>query len=155
MEALAAAHPGDASGAPELSLEELAERTGMSLIVLEALEREGILVPRSEAAKPWTEADAHAVSAGLALLEAGVPLSELLALAREHDAAMRGIAERAVDLFASYVKDPIVGAEDDPVVAAERMVGALQAMLPAASEVVAHHFRRLVVQAARRRIEEP
>ncbi|MBW3603012.1 MAG: hypothetical protein KY434_09995 [Actinobacteria bacterium] len=151
-DALADAHPADVAGERDLTLADLAERTGISLVVLEALQREGILVPRNDSSAPWTQADADAVSAGLMLLEAGVPLSELLALAREHDEAMRQIAERAVDLFARYVKDPIVGSEADPGVVAERMVGALQAMLPAASEVVAHHFRRRVIQAARARM---
>ena len=154
-QALAAALSQSLPGESEerLTLEQLAERTGVSLTLLEAIAREGLLLPRSDNPEaPYTAADADAVRAGLALLEAGVPLSELLALAREHDEAMRALANRAVDLFARYVVDPIRGTTESEAEAAERMVAALQAMLPAASAVVAHHIGRRLVAAARERI---
>jgi len=152
--ALAGPLPGeDSPDARRYSLQDLAAETGMSPTVLEALAREGILIPRSAADAPYTSADVTAVEAGLALLEAGVPLSELLALARRHDVVMREVAAHAVDLFARFVRDPIRSAEHDTDAASARMVAALQTMLPAASQIVAHHFRRLLLQAARERIE--
>lgn len=145
--------PGDpAAGDREtFGLAELAERTGVSTTLLEALVREGLLVGSSDA---YTQADVEAVTAGLALLEAGVPLSEMLALAREHDEAMRRLADRAVDLFARYVRDPIRGTAADDAEAAERMVAALHGMLPAADSVVAHHFRRRLLAAAKDRLAD-
>lgn len=159
-QALAAALAGPLPGEEQapatqdrFDLEELARRTGVSPTLLEALEREGLLVPRGDDVRAtYTPADEHAVAAGMALLQAGVPLSELLAVAREHDTAMRALADRAVDLFARYVRDPIRGTAHDSEVAAEQMVAALHTMLPAASEVVAHHFRRRLLGAARSRI---
>jgi DNA-binding transcriptional MerR regulator len=152
--ALAGPLPGDDLAHPDtLSLADLAERTGMSLTVLEAAEREGLLVPRGDGDRPYTLADVEAVRAGLALLEAGVPLSELLALARRQDEAMREVAEHAVDLFARFVRDPIRGSAVSDEEASQRMVDALHAMLPAAGAVVAHHFRRRLLSAARARIE--
>lgn len=156
--ALAAPLPGERVGDGDeerLSLEALARRTGVSLPLLEAVEREGLLVPRSDDADtPYTDADADAVAAALALLEAGVPLSELLALARRHDEATRALAEHAVDLFARYVRDPIRGSAGSETQAAEQMVAALRTMLPAAGQVVAHHFRRRLLAAARARLSE-
>ena len=157
-QALAAALAGPLPGEPaeRLTREELAERTGVSTTLLEVVEREGLLVPRSDDPDaPYTSSDVEAVRAGLALLEAGVPLSELLALAREHDTAMRALAGRAVDLFARYVVDPIRGATESETEAAERMVAALQSMLPAASAVVSHHIGRRLLSAARDRIDAP
>jgi len=154
-EALSAALAGPLPGehSERLTLEDLADTTGVSTTVLEVLAREGLLVPRSDdPAAPYTTADVDAVRAGLALMEAGVPLSELLALAREHDAAMRAVADRAVDLFARYVMDPIRGETESEAEASARMVAALQAMLPAASAVVSHHVSRRLVAAARARI---
>jgi DNA-binding transcriptional MerR regulator len=152
--ALAGPLPGEhVANEEQLGLADLAERTGMSLTVLEAVEREGLLVPRGDGDRPYTPADVDAVRAGLALLEAGVPLSELLALARRQDEAMQTIAEHAVDLFARYVRDPIRGSAASDEEASQRMVDALHAMLPAASAVVAHHFRRRLLAAARARIE--
>lgn len=152
--ALAGPLPGeDVAAEEQLGLADLAERTGMSLTVLEAAEREGLLAPRSDGDRPYTTADVDAVQAGLALLSAGVPLSELLALARRQDEAMCDIAEHAVELFARYVRDPIRGSAGSDEEASQRMVEALHAMLPAASAVVAHHFRRRLLAAARARIE--
>lgn len=150
--AAALARP-DASA--ELTLDELAEATGVSPTLLEVVERAGLLVPSSgNAEAPYTTADVDAVRAGLALMEAGVPLSELLALAREHDAAMRALAERAVDLFARYVMDPIRGTAESETQAAAQMVEALETMLPAAGAVVAHHLRRRLIAAAQARIDD-
>ncbi len=152
--ALAGPLPGDesATGGERFGLAELAARTGASVTVLEALEREGLLVGRGEDETPYTAADAAAVQGGLALLAAGVPLSELLALARAHDEAMRALATTAVELFARYVRDPLRVTAASEEEAAAAMVGAPHAMLPAAEGLVAHHFRRRLLAAAQERV---
>ncbi len=140
--ALADPLPGEEE---RLSLHDLAERTGASPSLLEALEREGLLVGRAFADQPYTAADLDTVRAGLALLAAGIPLSELLALARAHDDAMRNVAGTAVDLFARYVYDPVRDAESG---SSEQLVETLQYLLPAAEALVSHHFRRRLLAAA-------
>lgn len=184
-----AADAGSGEADEPLTREQLAERAGVPETLLEALEREGLLVPGT-GEPAYDTGDLAAVQAGSALLQAGLPLSELLALAREHDQAMRAVAERAVDLFARFVRDPALGlAADggdeprdagephgddqqrrdseqgrrpgpegdqgagDPDAVAEHVVGALQATLPAATAIVAHHFRRRLLAAARARLE--
>src|SRR5918996_1510701 len=95
----------------------------------------------------------NGVSEGLTLLGAGLPLSELLVLAREHDHAMRAVAERAVDVFIRFVRDPIraqAGSEEE---AAERLVEAFSTMLPATSKLVARHFEQVLLAVAQERIE--
>jgi DNA-binding transcriptional MerR regulator len=154
--ALAGPLPGDAAPAAEaLTLDELAKRTGTSATLLEALVREGLLSGQEDAEgeRRFTATDVEAVRAGAALLAAGVPLSELLDLARRHDAAMRATAEHAVDLFARFVRDPVRASAASEAEAAQRMVEALHGMLPATSTLVAHHFRRLLLEAARVRLE--
>lgn len=136
-----------------LTLSELAERSGLSLPLLEALAREGLLVPRIDDDDPRYHAgDAEAVRAGLDMVSAGLPLAELLDVARRADEAMRPVAEAAVDTFVRFVSDPVEGSSRDDDEAAERMVGAFETMLPAAGRLVAHHFQRLLVDAARRRL---
>lgn len=151
--ALAQPLPDETTREEALDRSELEARTGVPGALLDVLEREGLLVPRQAGERPYTDADVAAVRAGLALLEAGVPLSELLALAREHDQAMRAVAERAVDLFARYVRDPARRSAESDVESAERVVGALRAMLPATAAVVTHHFRRRLLAAAWERID--
>jgi DNA-binding transcriptional MerR regulator len=136
-----------------LSLDELARRTGMSEALLLALEREGLLAPETSDVGPtYSGADAAAISAGLRLLEAGVPFAELLALAREQEDAMRRIAERAIDLFDSHVRRPVLAAAPSEEEAAGRLVAAVEAMFPAATSLVAHQFGRVLLATARQRL---
>ncbi len=136
-----------------VDLDELSEMTGISRVVLEALDREGLLEARaSDSDRRFAPADAEALAAGLSLLEAGLPLAELLALARSLDQAMRPIASEAVEVFSTFVRDSVeAGAETDSA-AAERLVEAFRTMLPATGRLVDHHFRRLLVAEARRRM---
>lgn len=126
----------------------------MSVPVLEAIEREGLLAPPlADGERRYSPSDVETVRAGLALLEAGLPLGELLDLARRLDASLREVADHAVELFLRFVRDPVRGTATTDEEAATRLVEAFQRMLPAASDVVGQHFRRLVVAAARARIE--
>lgn len=147
-EALAAALTTDGGG-PLLTLEELAERADLSLPLLQAVAREGFLVARVEDPPRYALEDAEAVRAGLTLVEAGLPLGELLDLARRTDDAMRPIAEHAVDLFVQFVRDPVLGTAADEGEATERLVAAFQTMLPATEQLVGQHFRELLLAAAR------
>jgi hypothetical protein len=98
-------------------------------------------------------ADVEAGAAGLRLLEAGLPLPEVLDLARRHHAAMREVAERAVELFDTHVRHPLrdSGLTDDE--AAARLVDAFTTLLPATTELVTHHFRRTLLNVAQEHIE--
>lgn len=136
-----------------LTLEEMAARTAMPPAVLEALAREGLLISRA----PGDEAryrpeDAEAVRAGMELVEAGLPLAELLDLARQMDQAMRPVADRAVDAFARFVRDSVEATAHDDQDAATRLVEAFRAMLPATGRLVDHHFRSLLIAGARSRL---
>lgn len=152
-EVLAGPLPGE-EGGELLTLEELAERVGLAVSVLEAIEREGLLVARTTEGgeRRYAPADADMVRDGLRLLEAGLPLGELLDLARRADEALREVADHAVDLFARFVRDPIRGQASSPEEAADALVTAFRTMLPATGTLVAHHFRRLVVARARERL---
>ena len=89
----------------------------------------------------------------LRLLEFGLPVGDLLGLARDADDALRRLAVRAVDLFDANVREPIRDtAGTDPFVAA-RTVEAFEALLPAVTSLVSNHFRRLLLEEAERRIE--
>ena len=136
-----------------LTIDGLAGRTGMPAAVLEALAREGLLMARTSEGDPLYRAgDAEAVRAGMELVEAGLPLAELLDLARQMDQAMRPVADRAVDVFARFVRDSVEATAQDDEDAATRLVEAFRAMLPATGRLVDHHFRALLVAGARARL---
>ena len=140
----------DRDGGELVDLPTLAERGEMSLPLLEALAREGFLPAR----RPdlYAERDLAPVRSGLALLEAGLPLDELLGLAREADAALADIAADAVELFLGFVRDPVLGTTDDPDDAAATLVDAFETMLPEAERLVGRRFGQLVLAAARDRV---
>lgn len=142
----------------QLTLEQLAARSGIPLGLLSAVEREGLLIPRRHGAElRYTTADVETAAAGLKLLEAGLPLSEILELARRHHAAMRAVAEQAVALFDEHVRQPIRQASEAepgrPDEAAAQLVDAFNALLPATTTLVAHHFRRVLLSVAQEHIE--
>ncbi len=147
----AGAGPGDEEFLTET---ELAERSGVPLPLIEAVSREGLLVPRLHDGQPrYTADDVRIVSAGLRLLQAGLPLPGLLELARQHHGAMRDVAAQAVELFDVSVRQPLRAADLPEDEKADRLVEAFRALLPAVSELVAHHFRRVLLQVAQEHLE--
>lgn len=154
--AITALDGGDPAADPDdtFTIDELAARSGIPLPLLRSVLREGLLVPRKVGGEDrYTSADVAAAKAGRVLLEAGLPLPEILGLARQHHAAMRAVAERAVGLFDTHVRQPLqdVGFDDDE--AAERLVDTFNKLLPATTTIVTHHFRRTLLAVAQEHIE--
>jgi DNA-binding transcriptional MerR regulator len=137
-----------------LSLDDFAETSGVPASLIQAVEREGIRIGRSvDGEMRYTPADTELVRTALRLLEFGLPLGDLLELARETDGALRGLAERAVDLFDRHVRAPIQDTSGDDPAAAAQMVEAFRELLPAVTVLVSNHFRRVVLEAAEARFE--
>ena len=147
---------GDTGDGQLLSLDEFAGRAGVPASLIQAVEREGIRIGRPgppAGTTLYTTADIDLVRTALRLLEFGLPLGDLLGLARDADAAMRGLADRAVDLFDEHVRKPIRDTAGDDPAAAAQMVQAFRELLPAVTALVEHHFRRVLLEAAEERIE--
>jgi DNA-binding transcriptional MerR regulator len=131
-------------------LDELSRRTGVPAALLQAIAKEGLLVPRRHDGEEWyTPADVEVAAAGLRLLGRGLPLPGLLDLARRHDEAMREVAERAVNLFDDHIRKPL---QDDGA-PPEALVDAFNDLLPATVAIVTHHFRRTLLAVALEHIE--
>jgi hypothetical protein len=132
---------------------ELAAASGVSPTLVEVVIRQGFLTPKRTQPEPlFDPADIESVRAGLALVAAGLPLGELLDLARRTDQAMRPVAEEAVEVFARFVRDSVEATSASQEEASARLVEAFQAMLPATGRLVDHHFRSLLLECARRRL---
>jgi DNA-binding transcriptional MerR regulator len=145
---------GDADPEELLSLEEFATQSGVPASLIQAVEREGIKLGRTvDGEERYTAADIDMVRGALRLLEFGLPLGELLALARDANAAMVGLATRAVELFDEYVRKPISDTADSDAAAAAQLVQAFGALLPAVTNLVANHFRRVLLAEAEERLE--
>jgi DNA-binding transcriptional MerR regulator len=153
---LAAAVARADAEAPEefLTLAELAERSAVPLVLLEAVARENLLVARMHDGEArYTTADIAIVQQGLGLLEQGLPLPDLLSLAHEHHEATREIAETAVALFDRHVRLPLRASDLPDAEKAERLVEAFRVLLPAVTALVAHHFRRVLLEVAQEHLE--
>ena len=129
-----------------LTLGDVAASTGVPVGILETLVAEGLLASGKDGGG-YSDADVRAVRAGMVLLEAGLPLQDLLDLGRRYSSAVDDIAGEAVELFNRHVRRP---ADADP----ERVIEAFNQLLPAASTLVKHNFERAVLEAARLRLEE-
>jgi DNA-binding transcriptional MerR regulator len=142
-------------GEETFTIDGLSERSGIPVPLLRAVVNEGVLIPRRVGGDDrYTSDDVAAARAGLALLEAGLPLPEVLDLARRHHAAMREVAERAVELFDAYIRQPLRASDDiAESEAADRLVSAFNELLPATTTLVTHHFRRTLLAVAQEHVE--
>jgi len=137
-----------------LPLEEFANRSGVPASLIQAVEREGIKLGRTvDGEERYTAADIDMVRGALRLLEYGLPLGELLALARETNDAMVRLAGRAVELFDEHVRKPIIDTSGSAEAAAAQLVEAFDALLPAVTNLVTNHFRRVLLAEAEERFD--
>jgi DNA-binding transcriptional MerR regulator len=137
-----------------LSLDQFAAASGVPASLIQAVEREGIHLARPvDGEERYAVGDIQTVRAALKLLEFGLPLGELLSLARQTHEAMLGLAQRAVELFDDHVRKPIHDTAASDEEAAARLVEAFRTLLPAVTDLVANHFRRVLLRVAEDHIE--
>ncbi len=137
-----------------LTLDELATQVGVPTAMLATVVEAQLLVPRSIDGEPrFTAADAEIIRGATALLGTGLPFDELLALARAHDTATRATVEHAVQLFDAHIREPLRASALDDAARAERLVEAFRVMLPAVTDLVAHHFRRVLLDSAQAHLD--
>jgi DNA-binding transcriptional MerR regulator len=158
--------PGSTGGGGDqtFSLDELAVHTGVPLALLKALEAEGLLIPTRVGGRPrYTAEDVAASQAGLRLLEWGIPLTDLLELARRHNEATEATARAAVEMFARHIREPLRSGVLPDALTEEALTrdpavdGLLQAyaeLLPAVNTLVGHHFTRTLVRVALEHVEQ-
>jgi DNA-binding transcriptional MerR regulator len=131
------------------SPEALAAEAGIPLPLLASLEASGLLepMPEPDGRAVYGEADLQIVKAGLALLEFGFPINEILDLAVAHHRAIEETVDRAIDLFDRYVRKPAgSGAEG-------QVAEAFTRLLPLITSMVDRHFQRTLIGRARRRLD--
>jgi DNA-binding transcriptional MerR regulator len=140
-----------------LTLDELAARSGVAPPLLKALEQAGLLVaasPATNGEEPrYPVDDLAAISAGLKLVEAGVPLADLMDLGREHAANIERTTRRAVELFDRHVRERIQASGRSPEAAERRLLELFEELLDASGTLVRAHFERALLRAAREHIE--
>jgi DNA-binding transcriptional MerR regulator len=137
-----------------LTLDELAERSGVAAPLLKSLESAGLLVPIEGGDEPLYPAeDLEAISAGMQLIAAGVPIGALIELGREYAAASDRVAREAVELFDHHVRERIQSEGGETEAAERRLLALFNELMEASGILVRHHFQRTLLRAAREHIE--
>lgn len=147
-EPLLAALVEESVGERTLSRSELASESGVPEALLEAALASGLLVPLTvDGEERFSEADCEMARAGMALVEAGVPLQELLEHAVGHARHVQGLVDVAIDLFDDHVRKagPLAGDT-------EAVTRTFQTLLPLATRLVAMHFQRTLLARALERL---
>jgi len=142
-EPLLAALIEETVGERTLSREAFAAESGMPEVMIVAAERAGLFAPVIVDGEPrYVEADLGMARAGLMLLEAGIPLQELLELSTRHAQNVRAACDAAIDLFDDSIRKRGTEADD------ETTARIFREMLPQVTRLVALHFQRTLVARA-------
>jgi DNA-binding transcriptional MerR regulator len=137
-----------------LTLQEVAERTGMPVPMLRSLEASGVLRPvRTGADVTYTSADVRAVRMLLVLVGSGVPMEEFMAAARVQLEAADTVARQAVELFMRYIREPLLASGLPQRQEAERMVASFRLLVQAASSLIAYNFERTMLDTVQRELD--
>ena len=129
---------------------ELAAEAGIPEVLIQAAQGAGLVEPlRLDGEERFSQADLDMARAGLAILNAGLPLQELLGLAMDHARAIQAVTERAIQLFDTHVRKAPERAGNEAAVSE-----AFRTLLPQVTRLVALHFQRTLVNRALQRLEE-
>ncbi len=138
-----------------LTLDELAERSGVAAPLLKSLESAGLLVAVDGGDEPLYPAeDLEAIAAGMKLIAAGVPIGPLIELGRDYATATDKIAREAVELFDHHVRERIQAEGGETEAAERRLLALFTELMEASGVLVRHHFQRTLLRAAREHIEK-
>lgn len=132
--------------------DELAEQLGVPAALIRSVEATGLAEGQETAdgRRRYTQGDLAAARGAIRLLGYGFPLTKLLALAVRHDRAIRKTCDTAIDLFDDHVRKKHGAAEEN----GEDVARAFRELLPLVTAVVAHHFQRVLVNQALRRLKK-
>ncbi|MCC6766522.1 MAG: MerR family transcriptional regulator [Deltaproteobacteria bacterium] len=129
-----------------------ATQLGVPHALLASVERAGLAEAQEQAdgSRRYSEGDLRVARGALKILGYGFPLTRLLALAVKHDRSIRKTVDGAIDLFDQYVRKRTRGSEADP----EAVGAAFKDILPLVTALVAHHFQRVLVNRALKRLKK-
>lgn len=131
---------------------ELAKMLGVPRTLIGLVERSGLLeaLRQEDGSIRYSEAEVQTARGALKFVKRGIPLRKLMELALRHDRAVRKSVDDAIDLFNDYVRKRGGRQVDaDP----EQVAEAFRELLPVVTALVAHHFQRVLVARALRRLK--
>lgn len=141
----------DSSAEPHFSSAELAEQLDLPRSLVAMIEKSGLVddTLADEPDKKFSKSDVDVARGALRLLRYGFPITRLIGLAVKHDRAVRRVVDEAIDLFDEHVRKA-AGGDEDPEAVAE----AFRELLPVVTALVGHHFQRVLVHRAIKRLKK-
>jgi len=138
------------SAGPRYSPAELAERIGVSRTVLASVEKAGLAEPEigEDGTRRYSDADLRVAEGATKLLRYGFPLTRLIGVGMRHDRAVRKTVDESIDLFDQYVRK----ADKERADSGQAVADAFRELLPVITALVAHHFQRVLVNRALKRL---
>jgi len=129
-----------------------ARQLGVPQALLASVERAGLVEAQeqTDGSTRYSEGDLRVARGALKILGYGFPLTRLLALAVKHDRSIRKTVDGAIDLFDQCVRKRTRGREADP----DAVTTAFKEILPVVTGLVAHHFQRVLVNRALKRLKK-
>lgn len=141
----------EVEGGQTFTRAELAARAQVPEFLMTSFEAAGLLHPIPGEPARYTEADLRSMESGRRLMESGLPMDQLFALAREHSTYTENLAERAVEIFEGFAR---AQREDGDASAPDGVTETFRELLPAVTTLVAMHFQRTLIRHARERLAE-
>jgi hypothetical protein len=151
--ALLAALEEEADGAT-YSGDQLAEALGVPGSLIRTVEAAGLTegLESDDGRSRYSDGDLAAARGALRLLGYGFPLTSLLALAVRHDRATRKTCDAAIDLFDDHVRKRQGKSPEQEN--GEEVAAAFRELLPVVTAIIAHHFQRVLVGRALKRLRK-
>jgi len=144
LEVLSAQAPSPAT----MSLDDLAERSGVAAPLLRLGIDAGLLHPKVEGGEErFDEGQADMVATVGRLLDSGVDLEPLIRVARKHVANIEALVKEAVVLYRTAVAS-------QPDRDRERIADEVRALVPAVAGLVADHFSRTLIEHVAELVDE-
>ena len=122
--------------ADSLSLNELVVASGIDQEIVHLAVDAGLIRPLSTDGEQFGIATLSMLKAGVELLDAGVPLDELIHLAVRHADHVESVAKDAVALFAKHLDETSTSSQTQLV----------EDIVPLVTELVAQHFRQTLIE---------
>ena len=125
-----------------VSFDQLVETSGFPIEIVELAVDAGLLKPTPTDPSRYDREAVAMLRAGSALLDAGLPLEELLGVAMQHAEHVERVVDEAIELFQRHLEP---GDRD-------RRATIVADLVPLVSDLVAGHFRQTLVDRASSRL---
>ena len=131
---------------PGVTRSELAELSGLAEPLIDLAVSAGLIDPLPDGSEERFPPEAvPMLAAGESLLEAGIPLDRLAALATRHATGIEDVVDEAIELFSEFVRPT---QSDSPA----DLAHLFQVLLAHVTRLVAQHFHQTVVSSASERL---